>query len=88
MVDRLELGAADPRVRKFVRPERIVWRRGDAKHLMGADTLLREGGKCVMRHDGGDAPALVLDFGRRLALGATRAVLDDPGVRRAYLGTT
>jgi branched-chain amino acid transport system ATP-binding protein len=30
---------------------------------------------------------LVLDFGRRLALGATRAVLDDPAVRQAYLGT-
>ena len=29
---------------------------------------------------------LVLDFGRRLALGATRAVLDDPAVRQAYLG--
>ena len=30
---------------------------------------------------------LVLDFGKRLALGPTRAVLDDPIVRRAYLGT-
>ncbi len=30
---------------------------------------------------------LVLDFGCRLALGPTRAVLDDAGVRRAYLGT-
>jgi len=30
---------------------------------------------------------LVLDFGRRLALGATRAVLDDPAVRSAYLGS-
>jgi branched-chain amino acid transport system ATP-binding protein len=30
---------------------------------------------------------LVLDFGKRLALGPTRAVLDDPVVRRAYLGT-
>lgn len=30
---------------------------------------------------------LVLDFGRRLALGPTRAVLDDASVRRAYLGT-
>jgi branched-chain amino acid transport system ATP-binding protein len=30
---------------------------------------------------------LVLDFGRKLALGATRAVLDDPAVRSAYLGT-
>jgi branched-chain amino acid transport system ATP-binding protein len=30
---------------------------------------------------------LVLDFGKRLALGPTRAVLDDPEVRRAYLGT-
>jgi branched-chain amino acid transport system ATP-binding protein len=30
---------------------------------------------------------LVLDFGRRLAIGPTRAVLDDPQVRRAYLGT-
>ena len=29
---------------------------------------------------------LVLDFGKRLALGATRTVLDDPAVRRAYLG--
>ena len=29
---------------------------------------------------------LVLDFGRRLAMGPTRAVLDDPVVRRAYLG--
>ena len=35
MVDRLEWGAADPRLRKFVKPERIVWRRGDAKHLTG-----------------------------------------------------
>jgi len=29
---------------------------------------------------------LVLDFGKRLAMGATKAVLDDPVVRRAYLG--
>jgi branched-chain amino acid transport system ATP-binding protein len=29
---------------------------------------------------------LVLDFGHRLALGATRAVLEDPAVRQAYLG--
>jgi branched-chain amino acid transport system ATP-binding protein len=29
---------------------------------------------------------LVLDFGKRLALGATRAVLDEPAVREAYLG--
>jgi branched-chain amino acid transport system ATP-binding protein len=29
---------------------------------------------------------LVLDFGKRLAMGPTRAVLDDPIVRRAYLG--
>ena len=66
MVDRLEIGAADPRVRTFVKPERIVWRRGDAKHLMGADTLLGGSGTCVMRHDGGEAPALLLDFGREL----------------------
>ncbi len=31
---------------------------------------------------------LVLDFGKRLALGATRSVLDEPAVRAAYLGTT
>jgi branched-chain amino acid transport system ATP-binding protein len=30
---------------------------------------------------------LVMDFGRLLALGRTREVLDDPAVRRAYLGT-
>ncbi|MFN4011444.1 MAG: ABC transporter ATP-binding protein [Pannonibacter sp.] len=29
---------------------------------------------------------LVLDFGKRLALGPTRTVLDDPVVHRAYLG--
>jgi branched-chain amino acid transport system ATP-binding protein len=29
---------------------------------------------------------VVLDFGKRLAVGPTRAVLDDPVVRRAYLG--
>lgn len=29
---------------------------------------------------------LVLDFGKKLALGATRAVLDEPAVREAYLG--
>ncbi len=32
------------------------------------------------------AQTLVLDFGKRLAMGPTRAVLDDPVVRRAYLG--
>jgi len=32
------------------------------------------------------AETLVLDFGKRLAMGPTRAVLDDPVVRRAYLG--
>lgn len=30
---------------------------------------------------------MVLDFGKLLAFGPTRAVLDDPAVRRAYLGT-
>jgi branched-chain amino acid transport system ATP-binding protein len=30
---------------------------------------------------------MVLDFGKLLAFGPTRAVLDDPGVRQAYLGT-
>ncbi len=29
---------------------------------------------------------MVLDFGKLLAFGPTRSVLDDPGVRRAYLG--
>lgn len=33
------------------------------------------------------AEALVLDFGKRLAVGPTRQVLDDPTVRAAYLGS-
>jgi len=33
------------------------------------------------------AETLALDFGRKLALGSTREVLDDPVVRAAYLGT-
>lgn len=31
---------------------------------------------------------MVLDFGRLIAFGPTRAVLDDPAVREAYLGVT
>jgi branched-chain amino acid transport system ATP-binding protein len=33
------------------------------------------------------AETMVLDFGKLLAFGPTRQVLDDPQVRRAYLGT-
>lgn len=32
------------------------------------------------------AETLVLDYGKRLALGPTETVLSDPDVRRAYLG--
>lgn len=32
------------------------------------------------------ARTLVLDFGKRIAFGDTRAVLDDPRVKAAYLG--
>lgn len=52
--------------------------------LTGATTL-------VIDHDVGFiericTEILVLDFGGRIALGDTRAVLSDPKVRAAYLG--
>ncbi|WP_164860787.1 hypothetical protein [Parasedimentitalea marina] len=33
------------------------------------------------------AETLVLDFGKKIALGPTAAVLSDPKVKAAYLGT-
>lgn len=53
----------DPRVREYVLPTRIVWQAGTPER---PETLLWPGeAACVLRHTG-EAPGLLVDFGREL----------------------
>ncbi len=61
---RMEL---DPRTRRYVYPERIVWRNEGAPPLSELEKLQGAGrGECVVKHGGGEAPGFVVDFGREL----------------------
>ncbi len=61
-----QIGKADPRVRRYVLPTRIVWQRGNDTTLSDVSELLNDGeSACRMRYDG-EAPAVLLDFGREL----------------------
>ena len=64
----------DPRTREYISPQRIVWS-GSPHLIRNAEYLLRPGNGqadltnshiCVMKSDGGEHPALLLDFGREL----------------------
>lgn len=64
---RLEPGAVDPRVRRFVMPSRIVWR--SACGLTAPEALLADDDSCCIVGPApaeGEAPAILLDFGREL----------------------
>ncbi len=66
MATEMNWGKPDPRVRTLLKPVRVVWQTEGKSAPKGAQELLREGGKsCVMKHDG-DAPGLLLDFGREI----------------------
>lgn len=67
MKDYTEWGESDPRARRLLHPVRVVWKTDGASGPMNAESLLAAGGvSCVMKHDGGDPPGLLLDFGREI----------------------
>ena len=57
------MGVADPRKRRYLLPERILWQQG----VKNAEALL-DGGEdtCELRYDGDTAPAILLDYGREI----------------------
>ena len=55
----------DPRIRSYVLPTRVVWHTEGAARPEGVETLLEPSGVCILVHEG-EAPAIVLDFGRGL----------------------
>ena len=75
----------DPRVRQYLAPKRIVWQsQGPGAIVEKPETLLKpDSGQitldnrtaCVLRHKG-QAPGLLLDFGRELSGGIAIAVSD------------
>lgn len=65
MEDRVALGTLDPRVRRYVLPTRVVWQTQTG--VQGAQALLQAGGPgAVLKHEGGEAPGILVDFGREL----------------------
>ncbi len=56
----------DPRVRQYVTPARIVWQTDGARAPRNPENLLKPGnGPCVLQNNG-EAPGIVLDFGREI----------------------
>lgn len=61
-----DLGTADPRVRRYLMPERVVWASPDGTRLPG-NLLLDNRLVCELHPTGGDnPPGVLLDFGREL----------------------
>lgn len=75
----------DPRVRRYVTPQRILWQSKEpgavvenARHLLepfAGQITLEHRAACVLRHQG-RAPGVLLDFGRELHGGLQIAVQD------------
>lgn len=58
--------AVDPRVRRYLWPSRMVWSTQDNAAPHNPEGLLSStGGPCVMEHKG-NAPGLLVDFGRQI----------------------
>jgi alpha-L-rhamnosidase len=77
---------ADPRVRRYIPPARIVWQtlgaaapRNPERLFAAADQATLGGGvPCVLKHEG-EAPGLLLDFGRELHGGVQLIARDTSG---------
>ena len=57
---RMDSGTLDSRVRRFVRPVRVVWQ----SEGVDVSSLLQDKGKpCLIKFSGADEPGFILDFG-------------------------
>ncbi len=60
---RMDSGTLDPRVRRLLRPVRVVWQ----SEGVDASSLLQEKGKpCLIKFSGAEEPGFILDFGRQI----------------------
>lgn len=56
----------DPRIRRYIRPIRVVWHTSGNAAPTGIDHLLTgQGGECILANHG-ETPGLLVDFGREL----------------------
>ncbi len=63
----MRIPALDSRVRRFVPPVRVLWATtGDAAPQRAESLLGLTEADCILEHRGGEAPGLLLDFGREL----------------------
>ena len=59
-------GKLDPRTRHYLLPKQIVWQTEGKARPSGASGLLEAGGiPCRLKHEG-EAPGILLDFGREI----------------------
>lgn len=60
------MGVLDPRTRRYVLPQRILWQTEGAAAPVNPEALLADGeAACTLRHNG-EEPGILLDFGREL----------------------